>query len=57
MIKALKYLPKSSLTNLLDDLEPETYLIILANAIVPISIIIAIVHYPLCVGRMDLILV
>lgn len=57
MIEALKYLSECSLTYLLNDLKPKSNLIVLTNAIVPVSIIITIIHYPLCIGCMNFILV
>ena len=57
MIETFQNLPKSSLADLFDYLEPKSYLVILRYPIVPISIIIAIVNNSLSFSRVYLVLI
>ena len=57
MVIALENLSESAFTNLFDDLEAESDLIVLGNAVIAVAVIVAVVDYPLGLGRMDLELV
>lgn len=54
MVKALEDLSKCTLANLLNDLEAEADLVVLGDTVVAVAIIIAIINYPLGLGRMYL---
>ncbi len=57
VVETFQDLTESALANLLNDLEPEAYLVILRNPVVAISVIVAVVNDSLCLGRMDLVLI
>jgi hypothetical protein len=47
-------LAESTLAYLLYDLEAESYLVVLGNAVVAVTIIVSIINYPLSFGRVYL---
>ena len=57
VVETFQDLTESSLANLLNDLEPEAYLIILRYPVVAISVIVTVVNDPLGLGRVDLVLI
>lgn len=54
MVEALQDLSESTLAYLLYDLEAESYLVVLGNAVVAVTIIVSIINYPLSFGRVYL---
>jgi hypothetical protein len=54
VVEALQDLAKSTLADLLYDLEAESDLVILGNAVVAVAIIVPIIYYPLSFGRVYL---
>jgi hypothetical protein len=54
VVEALQDLAKSTLADLLYDLEAESDLVILGNAVVAVTIIVPIIYYPLSFGRVYL---
>lgn len=57
MVDALEDLPEGALANLLDDLEAEADLVVLADAVVTVRVVVTVVHDALCLSRVDLVFI
>lgn len=57
MVHALEYLTERALSDLLDYLEAEPYMVILTDAVVPVGIVVPVVNDSLGLGRMNFMLV
>jgi hypothetical protein len=57
VVETFQDLTESALADLLYDLEPEAYLVILRYPVVAVSIIVAVVNDPFGLGGVDLVLI
>ena len=57
MVYAFKHLSKGTLAYLLNNLEPESNLVVLAYPVVSVSIIIPVIDYPLSLSSVYLMLI
>ena len=57
VIEAFEHLAESTLSNLLDDLEAETNLVVLRDSVITVLVVVAIVHDALSFRWVDFVLI